>query len=56
MMIVVGTREPGFRGTVHEFINGSVAAQLAHRQHRPVVVIPLNPVTDDDELPWNATA
>jgi nucleotide-binding universal stress UspA family protein len=52
-MIVVGTRKAGFRGTVHEFINGSVAAQLTHRQHRPVVVIPLNPVTDDGELPWN---
>lgn len=53
-MIVVGTREAGFRGTLHEFINGSVAAQLAHRQHRPVVVVPLNPVGDDGDLPWNA--
>lgn len=55
-MIVVGTRERGVKGSLHEFFNGSVAVQLAHRQHRPVVVIPLNPVTDDDELPWHATS
>lgn len=42
-MIVLGTREPGIRGTLHELVNGSVAAQLAHRQHRPVVVVPLSP-------------
>ncbi len=52
-MIVVGTREPGIKGGLHEFFNGSVAAQLAHRQHRPVVVVPLNPVGLDGELPWN---
>lgn len=54
-MIVVGTRERGMRGTLREFVNGSVAVQLAHRQHRPVVVIPLNPVGDDGELPWKST-
>ena len=53
-MIVVGTREAGFRGSLHEFLNGSVAAQLAHRQHRPVLVVPLNPV-GDGQLPWDAT-
>lgn len=52
-LIVVGTREAGIRGSLHEFFNGSVAVQLAHRQHRPIVVVPLNPVGDDDELPWN---
>jgi nucleotide-binding universal stress UspA family protein len=51
-MIVVGTREAGMRGSLHEFFNGSAAVQLAHRQHRPVVVVPLNPVGADDELPW----
>lgn len=51
-MIVVGTRERGIRGSLHEFFNGSVAVQLAHRQHRPVVVVPLSPVTDESELPW----
>ena len=49
-MIVVGTREAGLRGSLHEFFNGSVAVQLAHRQHRPVVVVPLAPVGADDEI------
>ncbi|WP_337007347.1 MULTISPECIES: universal stress protein [unclassified Microbacterium] len=51
-MIVVGTREAGIRGSLHEFFNGSVAVQLAHRQHRPVVVVPLNPVGAEGQLPW----
>ena len=51
-MIVVGTREATLRASLQEFINGSVAAQLAHRQHRPVVVIPLAPVPSDQALPW----
>jgi nucleotide-binding universal stress UspA family protein len=55
-MIVVGTREPGFKGSLHEFFNGSVAAQLAHRQHRPVVVVPLSPVGLEGELPWDEEA
>lgn len=45
LMIVVGTRE-GLRGAVREAVNGSVAAALSHRQHRPVVVVPLDPVTE----------
>ena len=52
LMIIVGTRESGLRGSLHNFFNGSVAAQLAHRQHRPVVVIPLNPVGLEVALPW----
>jgi len=52
-MIVVGTREAGIIGSLREFFNGSVAVQLAHRQHRPVVVVPLDPVGPDRELPWN---
>ena len=55
-MIVVGTRESGLRGSLHEFFNGSVAVHLAHRQHRPVVVIPLSPVGLEDALPWEATS
>lgn len=51
-MIVVGTHEAGLRGSLHSFFNGSVAVQLAHRQHRPVVVVPLDPVGTDGELPW----
>lgn len=50
-MIVVGTRDPGLRGTLHEIFEGSVAARLAHRQHRPVVVIPINPVPFEETLP-----
>jgi nucleotide-binding universal stress UspA family protein len=53
MMIVVGTHEGGLRGSVRELFTGSVAAHLAHRQHRPVVVIPLSPVGLDAELPWD---
>jgi len=54
-MIVIGTREPGLRGSLREFFNGSVAAQLAHRQHRPVVVVPLHPVGLAGPLPWEDT-
>ncbi|TDW30507.1 universal stress protein [Cryobacterium psychrophilum] len=52
-MIVVGTREATVRATLGEFFNGAVAVHLAHRQHRPVVVIPLAPVPLDKALPWN---
>ena len=51
-LIVVGTREAGLRGSLHEFFTGSVAVQLAHRQHRPLLVVPLKPVARDDDLPW----
>jgi nucleotide-binding universal stress UspA family protein len=40
-MIIVGIRRGGLRSTMHEFFGGSVAAHLAHRQPRPVVVVPL---------------
>lgn len=52
VMIIVGSRESGLRGTVREFFNGSIAARLVHRQRRPVVVVPLSPVARDSELPW----
>lgn len=50
--IVVGTREASVRETLREFFQGSVASHLAHRQHRPVLVVPLSPVTDGRALPW----
>lgn len=50
-MIVVGTRMGRHR--VAEFFNGSVAARLAHQQHRPVLVVPTNPVRVDGLLPWH---
>ncbi len=51
-MIVVGTHEASLRDGLREFFQGSVATHLAHRQHRPVLVVPLSPVTADQPLPW----
>jgi nucleotide-binding universal stress UspA family protein len=51
-MIVVGTRRGGVRTSVHEFFGGSVAIHLAHRQPRPVVVIPLTAVAEGTPAPW----
>lgn len=51
-LIVVGSRQPGIRAGVREFFSGSVAANLAHRQHRPIVVVPLSPVPEGAALPW----
>ncbi|WP_343317566.1 universal stress protein [Arthrobacter sp. TMP15] len=42
-MIVVGTRERGISHRLEELLSGSVAVHLAHRQHKPVLVVPLNP-------------
>ncbi len=39
-MIVIGTRERTFTGSVQELFSRSVAIRLAHDQLRPVVVIP----------------
>lgn len=52
LMIIVGTRRPSRMGSMRELLNGSVAVHLAHRQDRPVVVIPLSPVHDGSALPW----
>jgi nucleotide-binding universal stress UspA family protein len=40
-MIIIGSRRGSLRSTMHEFLGGSVAAHLAHRQPRLVVVVPL---------------
>ncbi len=42
-VIVVGTREGGVGSRLENFLVGSVAVHLTHRQHRPVLVIPLAP-------------
>ncbi|UNK44272.1 universal stress protein [Arthrobacter sulfonylureivorans] len=42
-MIVVGTREPGVVHALEEVLVGSVAVHLAHHQHRPVLIVPLDP-------------
>jgi nucleotide-binding universal stress UspA family protein len=51
-LIVVGTRRRGFGESVREFFTGSVAARLAHRQSRPVLVVPLEDPAPDDEPLW----
>ena len=51
-LIVVGSRRRGVRSSLKEFFGGSVAAQLAHCQRRPVVVVPVAPVSPDAPLPW----
>lgn len=52
-LIVVGTRRRGVGESIREFFTGSVAARLAHRQHRPVLVVPLgDPVPDDQPDAW----
>ncbi|MEO8907265.1 MAG: universal stress protein [Microbacteriaceae bacterium] len=48
--IVVGTRHPGVRTGLEEFFTGSIAVRLAHRQSRPVIVIPLEPHAT--KAPW----
>ncbi|MCO7273313.1 universal stress protein [Cellulosimicrobium cellulans] len=52
-VIVVGTRAPGSTAHLRELGEGSVAAHLAHHQHRPVLTVPLA-VVDWKELrtPW----
>jgi nucleotide-binding universal stress UspA family protein len=50
-LIVVGSRRGGLRSSMHEFFGGSVAVHLAHRQPRPLVVVPLTPAADGP-LPW----
>lgn len=53
-MLVVGTRKRGIGESIREFFTGSVAARLAHRQSRPILVVPLGePVADDEEI-WPA--
>lgn len=49
-LIVVGTRS-GIRAGVREYLGGSVAVHLAHRQPVPVVVVPLAPRAHGP-LPW----
>ena len=53
ILIVVGARRATLGASLREFFTGSVAAGLSHRQHRPVVVVPLSPVSPDATLPWD---
>ncbi|MFQ4148915.1 universal stress protein [Arthrobacter sp. LAPM80] len=53
-MIVVGTHDRSVGGSIQEFFNRSVATHLAHRQPRPVVVIPAHaPGLEAPLLPWH---
>jgi len=51
-LIVVGTRKRGIGESIREFFTGSVAARLAHRQPRPILVVPLGEPAADDEDLW----
>ncbi|GAA3863190.1 hypothetical protein GCM10022381_04040 [Leifsonia kafniensis] len=51
-MIVVGSHESSVSGSIQEFFNRSIAVQLAHHQHRPVVVIPARPPGLESPTPW----
>ncbi|WP_431803634.1 universal stress protein [Microbacterium sp. bgisy203] len=51
-LIVVGTRRRGLGESIREFFTGSVAARLAHRQSRPILVVPLEDPAADDEALW----
>lgn len=53
-LLVVGTRKRGIGESIREFFTGSVGVRLAHRQHRPILIVPLGePVPDDEEI-WPA--
>jgi nucleotide-binding universal stress UspA family protein len=52
-LLVVGTRKRGFGESIREFFTGSVAARLAHRQTRPILVVPIGEtVPDDEDIVW----
>lgn len=50
--LVVGTLSPGVSARWHDFVEGSIAARLAHHQHRPVLVVPLRVVDWHAATPW----
>ena len=52
VLIVIGSRNPGLRAGMREFFSGSVAVHLAHRQLRPVVVVPVAAAPAGATLPW----
>ena len=54
-LLVVGARRSRLRSTLSEYFGGSVAAQMAHRQHRPVVLIPRPAGQHVTPPPWQRT-
>lgn len=49
--LVVGTHVRRHH-RIGDFLTRSIAVQLAHRQHRPVLVVPLRVVDWHDRAPW----
>jgi nucleotide-binding universal stress UspA family protein len=56
LMIVIGTRRRTVARSVRELFAGSIAAHLAHRQARPVLVVPLDPAPPGQRPPWQHPA
>ncbi len=54
-VFVVGTHV-GRHPRIADFINGSISVQLTHRQHRPVLVVPLEVVDWFGRAPWDEPA
>lgn len=50
--VVVGTHASGTSGGWRGFVEGSMAARLAHHQHRPVLVVPVEVVDWHATTPW----
>lgn len=50
--LVVGAHGHGISTRWHDFVEGSMAARLAHHQHRPVLVVPLQVVDWHAATPW----
>lgn len=48
---VVGTHV-GRHHRITDFVNGSISMHLSHRQHRPVLVVPLEVVDWKGRAPW----
>lgn len=48
---VVGTRV-GRHHRLADFVGGSLSMQLSHRQHRPVLVVPVAVVDWEGRVPW----
>ena len=44
-----GRRKRGIGESIREFFTGSVAARLAHRQHRSILVVPLGESVPDEQ-------
>ncbi|QEP06839.1 universal stress protein [Glutamicibacter sp. ZJUTW] len=53
VLIVLGVRQRSLASIIHELLNGSVAVQLAHRHHHPVLLVPARPAesAEQDQRP-----